>query len=330
MISAGWQAPAADLQPPFPLPVRRSLEQEDWPALLHALAGDPLTNSTLRLVVIRALFETGRLPEEQFAWLHRPGPELLSTSDLQNYAGAAHLGETLLQLGYLNGAERLAFDSLEMEGESPTALRTLARLHWVKGLTNAAIIFLNRLDAYPDQRAWTARFRTGLTADSTAGADPTIARIRANLVTGDRIAAGLTTERLLRQALDANAESPMAFQFLLAHQLLERRLLFALRTLANSPQAREGPLPRHYAEAVLLHQSLYPGISLETLPSRVPPAVATSFQAFREMMRSAGSLERVQPQAWRDFGHTYWCYFFFGHGTEPAMAQPQEPPRRHE
>ena len=292
---------------------------EDWPALLNGLAADPLTNTIVRLAVVRALFETGRLPEEQFSWLHRPGPELLSTTDLKQHVGSAHVAETLLELGHLNAAERLAFDSLEMEGETPPVLRTLARLHVVKGLPDAAGIFLNRLQAYPEHCAWAVRLRAELATNSPATADPMISRIRANLITRDGIAMGLTTERLLRQALESNPENRMAFQFLMAHQLLERRLLYALRTLATSPQTREGPLPRHYAEALLLHRHLYPGISLDALLPRVPPAVVARFQGFMEMMnRAAGSREQAQPQAWRDFGNTYWCYYFFGPLHQPS------------
>jgi hypothetical protein len=300
---------------------------EDWPALLNGVAADPLTNATLRLAVVRALFETGRLPEELFSWLHRPGPELLSTTDLEQHVGSAHIAETLLQLGHLNAAERLAFNSLETEGETPPGLRTLARLHVVKELTNAAGIFLNRLEAYPEHRAWAVRLRAGLATNSPAAADPTISRIRTNLITRDAIVAGLTTERLLRQALESNPENRMAFQFLMAHQLLARRLPNARQTLANSPQTREGPLPRHYAEAVLLHRHLYPGISLGALLPRVPPAVVASFQGFQEMMkRAAGSREQVPPDAWRDFGNTYWYYYFFGPLHQPSrLPNPGNP-----
>ena len=78
-------------------------------------------------------------------------------------------------------------------------------------------------------------------------------------------------------------------------------------------------MPRCYAEAVLLHRHLYPDISLGALPPRVPSAVAASFQGFMEMMnRATGSREQVQPQAWRDFGNTYWCYYFFGSLHQPS------------
>lgn len=321
-IVAASELPAADawrpaqtseLQSPVPRPARRPLEMEDWPALLNGLAADPLTNSISRLVVVRALFETGRLPEDQFSWLHCPGPDIFSTADLKQYSGAIHIAETLLELGHLNAAERLAFDSLELEGESPLILRTLARLHVVKGLPVAADIFLNRLQAYPEHSTWAIRLRSALATNSPAAADPFISRIRANLITRDEIARGLTTERLLRLALEANSENRMAFQFLIAHYLLERRLPNALRMLASSPLAREGLLPRHYAEALLLQHDLHPDLSPSALLPRVPPAVLAKFQGFKEMMsHNAGSPEQLQSQAWSEFGNTYWYYHFFG------------------
>ncbi len=326
LLSAGGSRPshASDPRPQIPLQVRRPLEMEDWPAVLKGLAGNPFTNTISRLVLVRSLFEAGRLPEEQFSWLHRPGPELLSTTDLEQHAGSAHVAETLLELGHLNAAERLAFDSLEMEGETPSVLRTLARLHAVKGLPDAAGIFLNRLQVYPGHGAWAGRFRATLSTNAPDAADPILSRIRANLITRDALGAGLTTERLLREALESNRENRMAFQFLMAHQLIERRLLQAQRTLSTSPQVRQGPLPRHYAEAVLLHRRVYPGISLDALVARVPPAVATNFQGFDHLTsRAKGSLEEVRAAAWRDFGNTYWYYYFFGHMHPPSpLADP--------
>lgn len=289
LLGAGacWPAGAADPEPPIPPEVQRPLEIEDWPGVLASLEGDPLTNAVLRLAVVRALFETGRLPDEQFAWLHTPAAELLATTGLRQHVGSAYLADTVLELGHLNAAERLAFDSLEMEGEGPAVLRTLVRIHAAKGLPVAAGIFLNRLDAYPEHRAWAGQFRSRLASDSTGAADPLIMRVQANLVRQQEVDRGLTTERLLRQALESNPENRMAFQFLMAHQLLERRLLQALRMLATSPQARAGPLPRHYAEAVLLHGRVYPGISVAALLPRVPAAEKTRFQAFIEMMTRA-------------------------------------------
>jgi hypothetical protein len=326
-VCAWWSGQASDLPPTLPSQVEHSLEIEDWPAVLNGLAGNPLTNSMVRLVVVRALFETGRLPEEQFSWFHCPGPDLFSTSDLKQHVGLGQIAETLLQVGQLNAAERTAFDSLELEGETPSVLRTLARLHIVKDLPGAAAIFLNRLQAYPEQSAWVARCRAGLATNSSILADPTVSRISTNLVTRDRIAAGLTTDRLLKQALEANPGNRVAFQLLMAHQLLGGQLLSLRQTLSSSPQTRVGPLPRHYAEAVLLHRHLYPGISIAPLLARVPAGVTASFDGFQELMsRAGGAHGQVQSQAWRDFGNTYWYYHYFGLTHAPSALPPSGNP----
>ncbi|HOW68931.1 MAG TPA: DUF6057 family protein [Candidatus Paceibacterota bacterium] len=313
MVGVGWLCHSADSEVPVLWQPQRPLEKEDWPAALNSLRGDPLTNLVPRLVAVRALYETGRLPEEQFAWFHSPGPELLSTADLKQYVGAACIADVLLQLGHLNLAERLAFDSLEFEGENALALRTLVRLHVLKELPVAARIFLNRLQALPEHSAWAGRFRAGLDANSLTTADPAISRIQTNLITRDEIVKGLTTERILRLALESNPGNRMAVQFLMAHYLLERRLPNAVRVLTLSSQTRQGPLPRHYAEAVLLHRKFYPNFSLSTLLPRVPPEAGSRFEHFKAMMdRTSGSLDGVQPEVWRDFGKTYWYYYFFG------------------
>jgi len=324
-----WQIRSAPALPDRPLraaeagqlaaPMRRALELEDWPALLDALTGDPLTNATLRLVTVRGLFEAGRLPTELFSWVHLSGPDLLTTSSLEQYSGAAHLAETLLQIGYLNGAERLAFDSLEMEGENPTALRALVRIHLVRGLNRAARVFLNRLQSYPEQVGWADLVRAALESGPPTGAEPSLARIRANLITQNRIVSGLTTDRVLRLALEVNPTNRMAFEYLLAHQLLGRELLPMRSLLANSPLFREGPLPRHYGEALLVHRAVYPAVALGPLLERVPAAVTQEFTRFQAMMKSGrASVENLQPQAWREFGNTYWYYYFFGHLGIPA------------
>lgn len=325
--SAWWPVRASDSLPALPRQVQHSLELEDWPAVLNGLAGNPLTNSQVRLAVTRALFETGRLPEEQFSWFHSLGPDLFSTSDLKEHAGLGQIAETLLQVGHLNAAERTAFDSLELEGETPSVLRTLARVHIVRDLPQAAAIFLNRLQTYPGHSAWVDHFRAGLVSNSPVPADPALSRIRTNLVTRDRIAAGLTTDRLLKQALEANPENRLAFQLLMAHQLMGRQLLNLRQTLSTSPQTGSGPLPRHYAEAVLLHRQLYPGISVAPLLARVPAGVAEDFQKFQELMsRASNSPGGIQLQAWRDFGSSYWYYHYFSQAHPPSAPPPSGNP----
>jgi hypothetical protein len=59
----------------------------------------------------------------------------------------------------------------------------------------------------------------------------------------------------------------------------------------------------------------------------VPREVEARFQGFTEMMHRAKGLgEQAQPQAWRDFGNTYWYYYFYGPFHPPSrLPSPGKP-----
>ncbi len=308
-----------------------ALNLEDWSGVLSALAATPLTNSLERLAVVRALYEAGRLPEDLFAWIHGPGPELLSTVALREQSGSAHAAAVALELGHLNVAERWAFDSLEMESMHPMALRTLVRLHALKGMPEAAGVFLRNLDRRPEHHGWVGEMAHVLSVNlDAAGGD--LARLQGNLLAGDEIVNRLSTESLLGQAYAAHPDNRMAFEFLMAHLMLGLKLEPALQVMAGSPLLRgQAVLPRHYGEAVLLQEYGRPGSAPGDLRLRVGQAVESRFNEFRDFMIREGSRDReaAQDEAWRRFGGTYWYYYYFGalyRGSElsarPVPAMP--------
>lgn len=301
--------PPTAVETPASPPLGQLVEAGNWAGVLAVLANDPLTNAARRLYAVRALAETGRLPTELFTFFHTVGPELLAARPLRAQRAMAHAADTVLELGHLNLAERWAFDSLEMEGETPAVLRLLVRIHLLKDLPRAAEVFANRL-----------ALATG--KDPSAGAAwlaaeaPAVERLRTNLVTTDEVGVPLTTETVLRRAWQANPRNRMAFEFLMAHYLLTRQLPAAMEVLAAQWQGSDATLPRHYAEAVVLFRHLQgsAGLARTGLAERVPPAVEARFRAFAEQMQQAGSevharLRRIA----RDFANTYWFYHYFGH-----------------
>ncbi|MFM1941872.1 MAG: hypothetical protein RI897_854 [Verrucomicrobiota bacterium] len=291
-----------------------ALEVEDWEGVLTGLASSPVTNSLERLAVVRALYEAGRLPEDLFSWIHRPGPELLSTVALREESGSAHAAAVALELGHLNVAERWAFDSLEMESMHPMALRTLVRLHAVKSMPEAAGVFLGNLERRPEQQAWAAAMGGVLEGD-LASVEGELGRLRANLLSGDEIVNRLSTESLLGQAYAAHPDNRMAFEFLVVQLMLGLKLEPALEVIAGSGLLRgQAVLPRHYGEAVLLQEYGKPGSAPGDLRSRVGQAVEERFSGFRDFMIQRGSKDReaARREAWAQFGDTYWYYYYFG------------------
>ncbi|MHC4986848.1 MAG: DUF6057 family protein, partial [Planctomycetota bacterium] len=112
-----------------------------WLAVVEIGRGDPdiFTPYVCRMVN-RALYETGRLSSEMFAFPQLPEGGLLPTLALAQ----PYKSDTLLELGAVNRAEHLALESKEIWGPRPFVVRLLARIALVKGDPSARI-WLNML-----------------------------------------------------------------------------------------------------------------------------------------------------------------------------------------
>ena len=99
---------------------------------------------------------------------------------------------------------------------------------------------------------------------------------------------------------------PAMRNYLLAAYLLDRdlnrfsELLLQGDTLSTT-------LPRHYREALLLRQQLYP----ETQPEFEDSLLNADFQEFRTLLNKKGTKDEREFDCRSRFGATYWCYYFF-------------------
>lgn len=69
------------------------------------------------------------------------------------------------------------------------------------------------------------------------------------------------------------------------------------------------PLPRHYQEALLLHEEREKSVAKE---EEVSPEVRSRYEAFKEMQAEYEDPIPQQNYTRRKFGDTYWWYFWYG------------------
>ncbi|MBN2506785.1 MAG: hypothetical protein JXQ71_08835 [Verrucomicrobia bacterium] len=262
--------------------------------------------------VHRALYHTGRLGRDLFAFAQTPAGDLLPA--LRRVHGGLEAcrpqSETLLELGQVNLAEHFAHEALEYEGERPDLLRVLARVNILKDRPQAARVFLNVLGQVPFQREWARRRLQDLEADPRGRNDPELERIRSRMVTGDLTHHSVPTESVLRQLLHTNRRNRMAFEYLMAQYLVTAQVEKVADEIGRLADFGYADIPRHYEEALLLHQQSRTRTNalLPRLPIR--PATVRRFQEF-----SAAVQRRVQNTAEgrrdlaRDFGDTLWHHY---------------------
>jgi|YelNatPaOPRAMG01_1025707.scaffolds.fasta_scaffold05164_2 hypothetical protein len=272
----------------------------------------------------RALFHSGRLLQELFTFTNQRLWTLFPELRYGQEACRAQ-SQTWLELGQVNLAEHFAHEALEIEGERPDLLRLLACVQVLKGRPEAARVFLHALSRVPFHRGWARTWLRALAADPRLAELPEVRLIRSRMVTTDLPHNEPATASFLRQLLHSNPRNRMAFEYLMAHYLLARQLDSLVQELARLDAFGYTNLPRHIEEAVVLYQHLQGGNPVELHGRQIRPETLQQFQQFAQAVaRQTYQTPQGQQALARQFGHTYWHYYFFGQqaalGTSPVRA----------
>ncbi len=99
---------------------------------------------------------------------------------------------------------------------------------------------------------------------------------------------------------------PAMRNYLLAAYLLDRDLN-KFSDLLLQGDTLSTALPRHYREALLLRQQLYP----ETQPVLEDSVLNVDFQEFCHLLDKSGTKDEREMECRNRFGATYWYYYFF-------------------
>lgn len=257
-----------------------------------------------------ALYHTGRLTQDLFAFAEGGGQELLPGLTLGPETIRAQI-PTLWELGQVNDAEHLAHEVLENDGERPEVLRLLALVNVLKNRPEAARVFLNNLSRVPFQGAWAKARLAELDANPRLTGNAELEAARAHLPTTDypHGAIATATEAMLHQLLASHPNNQMAYEYLLTYYLLSGDFTKLAREAEKLEGFKFAVVPRHIQEALLLGQQVA-GVSFELHDLKLQPEIVQRYQAFREAIRTKPGQPPVTYGALRkEFGDTYWLYY---------------------
>jgi len=218
-----------------------------WPEVLQAARHNPRFKFTSR-AVNRALYHTGRLAEDMFAYPQHP-EELFSTATAR---GAAfwELFDTYLDLGQVNGAEYMLLVSMGVYGERPIFLKRLALVNMAKGKTGAAMVYLGALSRTLFDAGWARGYLEEIERDPNLSTDKEIQQLRSMMPETDRNME-LIDENLLLDLLDKNRYNQMTFEYLMGFYLLTNQVDKFVGMLDRLNDFDYVGIPRVYEEAIL-------------------------------------------------------------------------------
>ena len=246
-----------------------SADQERWDDVLR-LASQVAPAQYSQYVthdVHQALYHTGRLPYDMFAYPQLSEPFLLLTGIDPYRLYRRRICDFHLLLGRVNDAEFHASESFVNE-RTNHCLRQLARIAIVKGRVELARMFLTVLRDDLIDGPWADDCLQRLQADPTFNSDPEITQIRSQMVTADDIhyaTAPLTAELLtvsepgqLSSLVRRDPPNRMAFEYTMARYLVIRNLEVVVQLLPQAAALKYPTLPPLYEEAAMIFAREYP------------------------------------------------------------------------
>ncbi len=317
------------------LEVDYCVEHQLWNDVLVKVGNMPLRlySPYVNHDVNRALYHTGRLPDQMFAYPQRSWP-LLSMDQVyedlvthRTYERMRKPCDLLLELGRVNEAEHFAIELQEMRPSGGT-LKRLALVEMIKGRSAAARVFLNVLRDDLVWGRWAEGYLQRLAKDPDLASDEEIQRTRRMMIVKDDLPLSyriLPDDRkttdvnvYLLKLLEQNSRNRMAFEYLMAVYLGSGNVAAAIESLSFLDKFSYPAVPPLYEEAALIYGTQHPkdikvtNSGVFVRGRRISEPTMSKFRRFRAIVLSCGGLnEKAKSAVARELGDSYLCYYLF-------------------
>jgi len=289
-------------------------QRRDWNqvlALAHRMRGKQRFAPSGVFDINRALAHQGRLgsglcvfPQNDVATL------FLISDDVPARVIHAKSIELYLDLGCLNAAEKNAYELLAQEGPSPRILEALVRIHLAKGQCKSARTVFQALHKCVGCREYVRRWQPIMADPARAETDPLIQSWRGVRATRDERWIRMSPA-VLKNLLEGTPSHRLAFEYLMACHLLRNERDELISRLSWLRPLGYQQLPRHYAEALLVH-SLMTGTPADAPGWTIDPDLQRQFWEIRRIVTASHGNDRmVYDTLVPKYGDTYMFYSMF-------------------
>ena len=221
-----------------------------WPELLMSARHNP-NDPFVAQAVNRALYHTGRLGYDMFAWPQ--DSDYLILSDKKYKWMYWQIFDLFIDLGVVNMAENALTECLEGLGSRPMVLQRLALINMVKGNSDSARIYLGALSKTLFHAEWANNYLDLLETDPNLSGDSYIQHLRSLCLDKDVPIYTLYKEKTLLWLLERNSKNRMAFEYLMAWYMLNKNLGKFVLNLERLQDFGYHELPTHYEEAAIIY-----------------------------------------------------------------------------
>ena len=265
---------------------------------------NPISVTALNL----ALGMRGQMSEHMFEY-RQNGLSGLLPGFVRDPVSPLVTSEAYYQLGMINTAQRHVFEAQEAipsYQKSARCYKRLAETNLIMGSYAVARKYLEVLQKTLFYRTWANETMALLGDEEAINRHPEYGRLRSYVVKDDFFFSEQEISQMLGQQLMANPKNRLAFEYLQASYLLTGNLENFTACLEFGEELGITILPKHFQEACILWWSHDHGPN-DPAPSFIMPAYVQGMNQYYSVAGKPGVSDAALA---RQFGRTYWHYFF--------------------
>jgi hypothetical protein len=264
----------------------------------------PLSVAFLNL----ALCKQGLMAERMFHYFQN-GPEGLLPSFMRDFSSPMMAGEVYYHLGFINAAQRFAFEAMEAipdTQKSARAIKRLAETNLLNGHHEVAKKYIHLLQHTLYHRRWANEALACLTDEKRMEAHTEWTELRKYRTQTDFLFSEQEKDMMLGILLQQAPDNRFAYEYLMAYCLLTKDLEHFYQYY---PLGKIGyrTTPKSYQEALIYIWGLM-NPTTANIPYPVSEEVKRRTLEYRNIYVNRPNAE---PFLRKQFADTYWYYFHF-------------------
>ncbi|MBN1465052.1 hypothetical protein JXA02_04775 [candidate division KSB1 bacterium] len=289
-----------------------------WQKLLDHVEEHPSDDILVAFQTNRALYHTGRMPSEMFAYDQTWGVAGLFLPPEARAFFSIQVSDLYWDLGFLNEAEHWVLEDHSNFSFSPWHLQRLALISILKGNSGLADMCLNALSKTILYRGWANRYRPFVTQPHRLQEKRQLSYGQRLYIDKDFIINSAFPEQDIQSVLAQNSENRMAFEYMMVTHMLTFRLGMLITALQSD--RADLFLPKHYQEAVVVFLHNTQG-QMGEIAKWLSPKTRAEFNDFMQILaRHGNDATEAQDELREKYGRTYWYYSLF---SNPARRMAQ-------
>ena len=264
----------------------------------------PLSVTCLNL----ALAKEDLLGERMFSYFQK-GVGGLMPDFVRDYTIPMIAGEVYYHLGFINTAQRFAFEAMEALPDyqkSSRAVMRLAETNIINGNYEVAEKYLHLLQKTFYYKRWASNALATMKDEKLIAQHPEWGPLRKYRTQEDFLFSEGEKEMMLGVLFKQNRTNRMAFEYLMACTLLTKDLKHFLQYFPLSESLNYQTIPKSYQEALYYAWTNTNKDSSRDIPYPIHNGVKQRFQLFQKMPGQANTASYKN-----EYSDTYWYYLNF-------------------